>query len=105
MKGNSNSDIPAQMSMKKRIKLFRAGRELAVKNEMKQLHDWKVMSPVNKQDLTYKQQKKALGYLMFLKWKCYCKIKGRGCADGWKQNVYITKRSQHLQLLLQKQCF
>ena len=36
-------------------------------------------------------KKEALGYLMFLKKKRCGAIKGRGCADGWKQRAYITK--------------
>ena len=37
------------------------------------------------------QKKEALAYLMFLKRKRGGKIKGRGCADGWKQRAYTAK--------------
>ena len=58
---------------------------------MQQLHDRKVMQPVSRKDLSPKQKKEALGYLMFLKKKRCGKIKGWGCANGRKQQAYITK--------------
>ena len=58
---------------------------------MKQLCNQGVMSPVSKKDLTLEQQNEVLGYLMFLKCKQCRKIKGHGCADGHKQQAYITK--------------
>ena len=69
------------MSMKKGLKLFGEGGYAAVKKEMQQLHDRKVMQPVHRKHLSPKQKKEALGYLMFLKKKQCGKIKGRGCAD------------------------
>jgi hypothetical protein len=33
----------------------------------------------------------ALQYLMFLKQKHTVQIKGRGCADGWKQRLHHSK--------------
>ena len=84
-------DDTAQMSMKKGLKVFGAGGYAAVKQEMQQLHDRRVMQPVRRKDLSPAQKREALGYLMFLKKKCCGKIKGRGCADGRKQRAYITK--------------
>ena len=81
----------AQMSMKKGLKVFGAGGYAAVKQEMQQLHDRRVMQPVRRKDLSPAQKREALGYLMFLKKKRCGKIKGRGCADGRKQRAYITK--------------
>ena len=80
-----------QMSMKKGLKMFGEGGYAAVKKEMQQLHDRKVMQPISQKDLSPEQKKEALGYLMFLKKKRCGKIKGRGCADGRKQQAYITK--------------
>ena len=80
-----------QMSMKKGLKIFGEGGYAAVKQEMQQLHDCKVMQPVWDKDLSPEQKREALGYLMFLKKKRCGKIKGRGCADGRKQWAYITK--------------
>ena len=67
-----SNDVPTetpQMSMKKGLKLFREGGEMAAKKEMQQLHDRQVMTPVNKRDLTSEQCKEALGFLMFVKCK------------------------------------
>ena len=58
---------------------------------MQQLHDRKVMQPINRKDLSPEQKREALGYLMFLKKKRCRTIKGQGCADGCKQRAYITK--------------
>ena len=49
------------------------------------------MHGVRSSDLTQKQKQAALQYLMFLKQKYWGKVKGHGCADGWKQRVYKTK--------------
>ena len=80
-----------QMSMKKGLKMFGEGGYAAVKKEMQQLHDRKVMQPVSRKDLSQEQKKEALGYLMFLKKKRCGTIKGWGCANGRKQRAYITK--------------
>ena len=81
----------AQMSMKKGLKIFGEQGYAAVKKEMQQLHDRKVMQPINQKDLSPAQKREALGYLMFLKKKWCGAIKGRGCVDGQKQQAYITK--------------
>ena len=64
----------------------------AVKKEMQQLHDRKVMIAQNPSELTLGQKREALAYLMFLKRKRGGKIKGRGCTNGWKQRVYTAKK-------------
>jgi hypothetical protein len=53
--------------------------------ELQQLHKHKVIEAIPLSSLTKEQKKKALQYLMFLKKKSCRRIKGRGCADGWKQ--------------------
>jgi Reverse transcriptase (RNA-dependent DNA polymerase) len=83
--------IFAQVSMKKGLKLYGDKAEAAVEEELQQLHDRKVMMPVEADSLSYAEKKKALEYLMFLKEKRTGKIKGRGCADGRKQRVYTAK--------------
>ena len=60
----------------------------AVKAELQQLHDLKVMEAM---PLTTTQKWEALGYLMFLKRKCSGEIKARGCADGRPQRAYIPQ--------------
>jgi len=47
--------------------------------------------PLRKEDISYKQSKKALRYLMFLKEKHDDTIKARGCADGRSQREYMAK--------------
>ena len=88
---NGGSEETGQMSMRKGLKVFGEPGYATVKKEMQQLHDRKVMQPVNRKDLSHSQKKEALGYLMFLKKKRCGAIKGRGCADGRKQRAYITK--------------
>ena len=80
----------AQMSMKKGLRMFGEEGYAAVRKEMQQLHDRKVMQPIKRMDLMAAQKREALGYLMFLKKRSGI-IKGRGCADGRKQQAYITK--------------
>jgi hypothetical protein len=82
---NTNDDAPLatpQMSLKKGLKVFSEQGVAAVKKEMLQLHEHKVMEPKHSTELTPSQKKEALAYLMFLKWKHCGKIKGHGCANG-----------------------
>jgi Reverse transcriptase (RNA-dependent DNA polymerase) len=80
-----------QMSMKKGISMFGEDGVAAVKKELQQLHDRKVMAVRHHTDLNAEQKREALAYLMFLKRKRCGKVKGRGCADGRKQRAYIAK--------------
>ena len=91
MEGSSEVLETPQMSLKAGLRTFGSDGMKAVEKEMKQLHDRDVMIPVHKNNLTPEQRKEALAYLMFLKRKQCGKIKGRGCADGRKQRVYIAK--------------
>ena len=89
--GDMLSFIMAQMSVKAGIKQFRKKGEEAIMLELEQLLYHKVMQGHDAKTLTKQQKKAALKYLMFLKEKRCGKIKGRGCADGWKQRLYKTK--------------
>lgn len=80
-----------QMNMKQGLKVFGEKGKDAVYQEMKQLHDRGVMSPIHPSTLSREQRRKVLRYLMFLKQKRSGKIKGRGCADGRKQRLYTNK--------------
>ena len=80
-----------RMSLKLGLKKFGEEGLDAVRKEMRQLHDRKVMRSVARYSLTPKQRRDALAYLMFLKRKRTGKVKGRGCADGRKQRDYIPK--------------
>ena len=61
-------DTP-QMSMKQGLRMFGEEGYAAIRKEMQQLHDRKVMQPINRKDLTPEHKREALGYLMFLKKK------------------------------------
>ena len=90
----TTNDVPEdtpQMSMKQGLRMFGEDGYAAVRKEMQQLHDRKVMQPINRKDLTLAKKREALGYLMFLKKKRNGTVKGRGCADGRKQRAYISK--------------
>jgi hypothetical protein len=81
----------AQMSMNKGLKIFNKAGIEAVRSEMVQLHDRKVMKLVHSRELTPEERREALAYLMFLKRKRCGKVKGRGCADGRKQRRYTNR--------------
>ena len=63
----------------------------AVLKELQQLHERMVMEPVDADKLSVGEKRVALQYLMFLKKKRCGMIKGRGCADGRKQQLYMDK--------------
>ena len=82
MHGTSEVLETPQMSLKAGLRTFGNDGVKAVEKEMRQLHDWGVVIPVQRESLTLEQRKEALAYLMFLKRKRCGKVKGRGCADG-----------------------
>ena len=73
------------------LKLFGKAGEDAITTELKQLHIRQVIEPLYSDSLTSKEKEDALPYLMFLKKKHTGQIKGRGCADGRKQRIYMQK--------------
>jgi hypothetical protein len=74
------------------LKIFgEAGTHAVLLQELKQLHDRKVVEPKTFHDLTCQERSDPLRYLMFLKEKRCGHIKGRGCADGRKQREYLTR--------------
>ena len=83
--------VLTQYTLKKGLQVFGPKGTEAVFSEMKQLHDRNVCEPVHVKSLSSEQKNKALGYLMFLKQKRCGRIKGRGCADGRKQQVWTNK--------------
>jgi hypothetical protein len=86
------SIIFTQYNLKQGIIKFGDNGKAAVLVELQQLYGQSVMDPINKYNLTAEERKWALRYLMFLKEKRCGTIKGRGCADGWKQRDYMTKQ-------------
>jgi hypothetical protein len=73
------------------LKMFSEAGTNAVLQELKQLHDRKVVEPKTFHDLPWKERRDSLRYPMFLKEKRYSLIKGRSCADRRKQRDYLTK--------------
>jgi hypothetical protein len=80
-----------QYGLRTGLKMFGEAGSEAVLSELKQLHDRGVMEPRKGKELSFRERKNALKYLMFLKQKRCGKIKGRGCADGRPQRNYTTK--------------
>ena len=80
--------LSAQMSAKKSLNVFGEARANAITKDLKQIMYQNVIHCFLPSQLNCKQNWVALKYLMFLKEKHCGKIKGRGCADGCKQQVY-----------------
>ena len=78
------------------LKLFGKAGEDAITTELKQLHLRQVLEPMYGDSLTVKEKEDALPYLMFLKKKHTGQIKGRGCADGRRQRIYMQKEDTSL---------
>jgi hypothetical protein len=83
--------VTEQMSLRKGLKVFGKPGADAVVKELHQLDLRKTIEPILHKDLTRKQKREALRYLMYLKEKRCGRIKARGCADGHPQRVYKTK--------------
>eukprot|EP00957_Ditylum_brightwellii_P124665 9501520-Ditylum_brightwellii.AAC.1 len=80
-----------QYHVSKGLKVFGKEGTKAVLSELQQLHDRMVMNPQKPEKMTDNKKREALQYLMFLKKKQCGQIKGRGCADGRKQQTYTHK--------------
>jgi hypothetical protein len=83
--------LTEQMGWKKGLKMFQEKGEVAIQKELKQIHDMEGFNPKHWFELTKEERANALKYLMYLKEKRDGKIKGRGCADGRPQRLYIPK--------------
>ena len=83
--------VMTQYSVNKGIQIFGDAGIDAVTQELKQLHDRKVIIPVMMSSMSKEMKRSALPYLMFLKEKRTGQIKGRGCADGRKQRQTLSK--------------
>ena len=82
--------LTEQMTAKRGLKQFGSAGADAIMKELKQIVYRKVMEGRKSGELTTAQKKAAMKYLMFLKQKRCGKIKGRGCADRRKQQLYKT---------------
>jgi hypothetical protein len=83
--------VMTQFALKTGLKKFKESGEIAVTNELTQLHMIETFAPQDATKLTRKQRNDALGSLMFLKEKRNDEIKGRACVDGRKQHKTINK--------------
>jgi len=79
------------MNVREGIKKFGEKGNEALLKELSQLHQQEALLPINKEDMSRDEKKKALRYLMFLKEIRDSSIKARGCTDGWLQRDYMTK--------------
>ena len=94
---NDGPEDAPQMLMKQGLRIFGEEGYATVRKEMQQLHDRKVMQPINRKDLTPAQKREALGHLMFLKKKRSGTVKGRGCADECCRILGLTALNSLLQ--------
>ena len=80
-----------QMSAKKGLRQFGRKGADAMMKELQQLIDRRVMHPRDATTLSRSEKYSTLKYLMFWKEKRCGKVKGRGCADRRKQQLYKSK--------------
>ena len=81
----------SQLGVNKGINVFGQKGIDTVSKEMQQFHDREVIIMKNPSQLTKEERHCALPYLMLLKEKFDTTIKGRGCADGRLQRLFISK--------------
>ena len=86
-----NHMLLTQYGIKKGLELFEQEGVDAVLKELKQMHNMEVVEPLHPSTVTKEMRQRALNYLMFLKRKKSGEVKGRGCADGRKQRLYVAK--------------
>ena len=89
LKSDMVSTVLTQYHVSKGLQIFGERGVDAVLKELRQLHDCMVIEPEFAENMSEKQKSDALQYLMFLKEKRNGTVKGRGCADGREQRVYI----------------
>ena len=78
------------MSARKGIKQFGERAVVAILKEFAQLDEMGVVEPLNPDDLTTQQRRDAPRTVSLLKEKHSGELKGRTCADGSKQQPYVT---------------
>ena len=81
----------SHMGVNKGITVFGQKGINTVYKDMQQFHDREVTITNNPSQLTKEERHRALPYLMFLKDKRDSNIKGRVCADGLQQRLYMAK--------------
>ena len=76
--------ILTQYGMKNGIELWGECGIEAVKRDIEQFHNCRVISLIDPKMMITADKKKTLAYLIFIKEKQSGNIKGQGCADGRK---------------------
>ena len=79
----------SQYGIKKGIQILGERVVRAFQKDLEQLHNRKVIQPRLSTDLAVEHKIKALSYLILTKDKIYVLIKGRGCADGRPQRIWM----------------
>ena len=83
--------VTEEMNWKKGLKVLGERGETAIVKELQQIHDMEDFQLKHWHKLTKEERAKALKYLMYLKEKRDGTAKGRGCADGRPQRLYMPK--------------
>ena len=79
------------MNWKKELKVLGEKGEEAIKTRLQQIHYMEWFIPKHWHQLIKEERIRAPKYLMYLKEKRDRKVKGRGCANGWSQQLYTNK--------------
>jgi hypothetical protein len=85
--------IMTQYTMKQVLKQLGQRGVDALITELRQLDTRKLLDSIHGRLLSKEDKRKTLNHLKFLKEKRTSIIKGRGCADGCKQQSLITKEN------------
>ena len=80
-----------QVSMKEGIRRYGESAIRAVLKEYAQLDNKRIFRAVKASALTIYQKREALNLLTLVKFKRNGTVKGRACADGRKQRMYVSK--------------
>ena len=86
-----NHHVFTQYGLKKGLQKFGDAGRQAVHNETEQLHLRSCFEPLDPNNMTYEEKKKALESLIFVKQKETGEVKARHCADGRPQREYTPK--------------
>ena len=94
-----NNSILAQYSLRAGLKKFGQNGQYATIKELKQMLAREVFEEIDYNSLTKQERKDALPVLLFLSLKRDNSVKGRACADGRKQQLWMQKEDTARQLL------
>jgi hypothetical protein len=88
---NDHHQFAQIYSLAKGIKELGTKGEQAAMKEMQQLHEHEVFTPIDINELTSLEHKRALQSLIFLTEKKDGQVKGRTCANGSTQRSYVNR--------------